>query len=370
MEPGFYERAERLFGAAALSPDLWREAMTEFARASGSVGASMLTISGRGPKFIMTENLEEMGAEYIKGGWYQRDSRFDALPLLLRSGMFTEQDIIPDDRLPKTAYYADFLEKHGTGWGLGLRIDSGGGDIWCLVAQRGTKQGAFLQDEQALLRPLAEIISRAAVMARQLGFQRLEEGLSITEQLGDAAFYIDRFGRVARMNSRAEAMVVSGRVLLRDGRISFPDIHNERLLRHVDAAIWPGLRADDEALLPVTIRQPGRHPLMFRALRIRGDGQTIFAPASALLIATDLGEQRVVNIRVLRDAFKLTPAEAVLTHVLMQTLSLVKAADQLGISYETARSQLKTVFAKTGTESQLALMRLLQAASRAETGSP
>jgi DNA-binding CsgD family transcriptional regulator len=370
MEPGFYERAERLFGAAALNPDLWRDAMSEFARVSGSVGATMLTLSGRGPSYITTENLEEMGAEYIKGGWYQRDSRFEALPLLLRSGMFTEQDIIPDNRLPKTAYYADFLEKHGTGWGLGLRIDSGGGDVWCLVAQRGTKQGAFQREEQALLRPLAEIISRAAVLARQLGFQRLDQGLAITEQLGDAAFYIDRFGRVARMNARAEAMVTSGRILMRDGRITFPDIHNERLLRHVDAAIWPDLRATDEALLPVAIHQPGRHPLVFRALRIRGDAHAVFAPAYALLVATDLGEQRVVDIRILRDVFKLTPAEAVLTHVLMQTLSLVKAADQLGVSYETARSQLKAVFAKTGTESQLALLRLLQALPQAETGSP
>lgn len=363
MNAEFLDRAERLFTNAALDPSQWTVAMDEIVQYTGSVGASLLTVSGRGPFIIATESLGELADEYVKGGWFKRDFRYAAVPKLRSRGFFTDQDIIPDRSLPRIPYYADFLEKYGTGWGLGLRIDTGC-DMWCLMLQRGARRGAYQAEEQAAVLPLADIASRAATLSRQLNFRRLEEGLAITEQLGDAAFYIDRFGRVAMMNARAEAMVASGRVSLRDRRITFPDVQNDRLMRHVDAAIWPDLRADDEALRPVAIRQPGRRPLVFRAIRIRGDAAPYFAPAYALLVATDMGEERVATLQSLRGLLGFTQAEAMLAQALMRTANLVRAAEDLGISHETARSQLKGIFAKTETDSQLALMRLLQALPR------
>ena len=363
MNAEFLARAERLFTNAALDPSQWTTAMDEIVDHTSSVGASLLTVSGRGPFILATESLADLAQEYVANEWFKRDFRYAAVPKLKTHGIFTDQDIIPDWRLPKIPYYADFLEKYGTGWGLGLRIDTGC-DMWCLMLQRGTKQGAYQAQEQAAVLPLAAIASRAATLSRQLNFRRLEEGLAITEQLGDAAFYIDRFGRVAMMNGRAEAMVASGRVTLRDKRITFPDVSNDRLMRHVDAAIWPDLRADDEALRPVAIRQPGRHPLVFRAIRIRGDAVPFFAPAYALLVATDMGETRIATLQSLRTLLNLTTAEAMLAQALMRTVNLVRAAEDLGISHETARSQLKGIFAKTETDSQLALMRLLHALPR------
>jgi DNA-binding CsgD family transcriptional regulator len=135
-------------------------------------------------------------------------------------------------------------------------------------------------------------------------------------------------------------------------------------MRHVDAAIWRDLKANDDALRPVAVHQQGVYPLVFRAIRIQGEMQPYFSPAYALLIATDLGEVRVADPSRLRDVLNFTPAEAVLAQSLMKTLNLVKAAEALGISHETARSQLKSLFAKSGSDSQLSLMRILQALSR------
>jgi len=58
----------------------------------------------------------------------------------------------------------------------------------------------------------------------------------------------------------------------------------------------------------------------------------------------------------LRCHFGLTPAEARLAVNLVTGKSLRSAAAKLGISYETARSQLKNIFNKTGTGRQAELV--------------
>jgi uncharacterized protein YhfF/DNA-binding CsgD family transcriptional regulator len=59
-------------------------------------------------------------------------------------------------------------------------------------------------------------------------------------------------------------------------------------------------------------------------------------------------------------AFRLTPAEARLAVHLASSGSLRDAADTLSVTYNTARSQLRAIFDKTGTHRQTELMRVLQ----------
>lgn len=56
--------------------------------------------------------------------------------------------------------------------------------------------------------------------------------------------------------------------------------------------------------------------------------------------------------------YDLTPGEAKLVEALVEDASLVRAANRIGVTKETARSRLKTVFAKTQTHSQADLIAL------------
>ncbi|WP_066739417.1 helix-turn-helix transcriptional regulator [Cupriavidus sp. D384] len=62
---------------------------------------------------------------------------------------------------------------------------------------------------------------------------------------------------------------------------------------------------------------------------------------------------------VLRDLYGLTPAENRLAMLLNTGIGLPDACMQLGIKRETARSQLKAIFTKTGTSTQAQLAHLL-----------
>ena len=66
-------------------------------------------------------------------------------------------------------------------------------------------------------------------------------------------------------------------------------------------------------------------------------------------------------IGVLNEVYGLTPGETRLTLLLLSDCSLEEAARLLGISRSTARSVLKRIFEKTGTNRQSGLVRLLLA---------
>ncbi len=72
-----------------------------------------------------------------------------------------------------------------------------------------------------------------------------------------------------------------------------------------------------------------------------------------------LDRRRFATARQLMELFELSPAEARLTRALCQGDSLeVYALDQ-GLKLPTLRSQLRAVFAKTGTDRQASLLRLI-----------
>lgn len=64
---------------------------------------------------------------------------------------------------------------------------------------------------------------------------------------------------------------------------------------------------------------------------------------------------------LLEQLYGLTPAEARLAQALCQGHAPAQAAERLGIGVGTMRSQLKAIFAKTGTGRQADLVRLLSA---------
>jgi DNA-binding CsgD family transcriptional regulator len=76
----------------------------------------------------------------------------------------------------------------------------------------------------------------------------------------------------------------------------------------------------------------------------------------------------VPEMAFLQNRFDLTPAEARLVVHLVTGASLRSCANALGISYQTARGHLKSVFVKTGTHRQTQmLLAVIVASERTES---
>lgn len=107
------------------------------------------------------------------------------------------------------------------------------------------------------------------------------------------------------------------------------------------------------------IKRFGRRPLLIEALPAAERTHAVFANGQALLLITDCDNRSTSDVARLRMTFGLSDSEARLAVLLSSGKTLAQAADALEVTYETARTQLKSVFAKSGTRRQAELVDLL-----------
>jgi DNA-binding CsgD family transcriptional regulator len=83
------------------------------------------------------------------------------------------------------------------------------------------------------------------------------------------------------------------------------------------------------------------------------------ARPAACIVIVDPARNPALPHNVLRRLYGLTPAEIRLTDQVASGKDLQSAAEELGISYKTARTQLAAIFRKTSTSRQGELVKLL-----------
>jgi DNA-binding CsgD family transcriptional regulator len=108
----------------------------------------------------------------------------------------------------------------------------------------------------------------------------------------------------------------------------------------------------------VVVARPNARPLILRTIRLDGGADSPFHPASAIVVLLDAGRVSLPTESQLASAFGLSCGEARLAILLAAGEMLESAASLCGISYETARKRIKTVFEKTDTRRQSELVAL------------
>src|SRR5690606_28051269 len=174
--------------------------------------------------------------------------------------------------------------------------------------------------------------------------------------LADDGSVLEANAFAARLFQRREGLtVIQGQLvgMHRSGGTALP-----RALR---AAIDVHRGVDADASEPCYLeRGNGVQPLSALALPL-AKGREPFGVqrAAVALLVTDPVVDVVVPIERLRQRFRLTSSEARLAVALMRGQRLRDAAEQAGLTYETARWYLKSTFQKTGATRQADLVRLL-----------
>jgi DNA-binding CsgD family transcriptional regulator/PAS domain-containing protein len=280
---------------------------------------------------------------------------------LLAPGVVVRAEaIIPDRELRRTEYYADWLRPQGIGVGGFAVVRAPDSPLVLSVARRPTL-GHLDSEELAMVRVLVPHLERALAVGSQL--QRLEGERGACEDALDvldvAVILLDRAGKPVFLNRGARALLAEddGLGYDRDGlRGATPDA--TAALRRGVATASAGILAEIGGALSLP-RPSGRRPLAVLVTPI-GRGRWRAAPASACaaLLVSDPGAVPAPPAQILRRVWGLTPAEAALARQLLLGLSPKDAADRLGVTVATVRSQLSDIFSKTATAGQGDLVRL------------
>jgi DNA-binding CsgD family transcriptional regulator len=112
----------------------------------------------------------------------------------------------------------------------------------------------------------------------------------------------------------------------------------------------------------VTIPRPGNGPLIVMVMpyRRKEPGISWLTQASrAMVLIFEQGRRRLTPPLILRDLYQLSEPEVQVCWRLANGDSLEDIGQALGVAKETLRSQLKRIFAKTGTRRQPELVRLV-----------
>ncbi|MCC6915425.1 MAG: PAS domain-containing protein [Rhodospirillaceae bacterium] len=178
------------------------------------------------------------------------------------------------------------------------------------------------------------------------------------EALGDAAAILDGEGRIVEANGafsrlpQALIRAVAGRLIAEDKKA------NDALQNAIRSALTIDPHSPEHIQVTGIPRQEGR-PLVVWVSPIRPNERTGFSFVHALVVVRDLIAVQPPPAPALIKVFAMTPAEARLAQSLMNNRSLKDVAAELGISWESARTHLKVIFAKTGTRRQSELIGVL-----------
>ena len=259
-----------------------------------------------------------------------------------------------EPEIKRSPYYQDFLARINLGGWAAIKVGSGE-HIWALTLHRTFQQELFSASELQALHQLSFQLSSAAEIASALGFARGEAALSAFDIAGKAALLLKWSGEVIRVNEMA-GKLFDADVAMVQGRLHCSSkAATDRFDKAVKRLLWT---SDRSGVLPISFPRPGRSPVTVHLMRSFQLADTPLSSFHAIAVLVDPDARLVPAIDSLKTAFDLTPAEARLAIALQAGADIQSEAVRLGLSPETLRKQLRSIFAKTrlGRQSDLIAM--------------
>jgi len=278
-----------------------------------------------------------------------------------RFGLTTE--VIPDDRLRESDFYREWMVPQGLGpyapVAHTIALDSGHPAAALAIfptAATGPFGAADLEFGD-LLAPHLALGYR--LMAENRRHQALADAI---DRFPTGVSLLDARGHLVLANRGARKIFAQNDGIALDGTtVRAAGAADEALRRAIAGSVEAAIagRLIESAVLSVSRRSGARpYPVMIGPLRPHS-GDPTAADALVVLYVADLEQGALRRREVLRELYGLTEAETQLVELLCQGSTLDEAADARGVTMNTARSQLKQVFAKTHTSRQSELVRLV-----------
>ena len=283
-------------------------------------------------------------------------------------GVIRSQDVISDRDLLKTELYNDYMRRLGRFNLSGMCFLRQGNRVAVLSTLRNKSAGAFTQAEMNMLEALTPHLTRAFTLQQRM--QQLMHWQSVVDnsmaQLPQGLIFLDNRGQVIEMTDRAVTQLQGHTMLSLKGNCLV--INNNELQASLDKlihgliAIYRGdhtLRHFEQALcipangktetLQITVAPLSRHQPLSPCFDLQN--------CIGVLILNPI--QPGPSPESLKARYGLSVAECRLVEKLVGGADIKAICQQLGISQNTARSQLKAVFRKTGTNRQAELIKLI-----------
>ena len=279
-----------------------------------------------------------------------------------RFGLASE--VVTTEMIAESEFYQEWMRPQGLSVhgpiGHTVAIDAGR-PVAGIAIFPHDKDRPFQPEDLVFANQLVPHLARAYrihAMARQ------NEGLlTAIDRFPTGLVMLDAHGHVLQANYIAQRVVERDDGLtIHEGRLRAANTDDQRTLqRSIEFAIAAAASDEPRDSEVIAVRRgSGERPYstLVAPLRPR-HGEATLANAVAVVYVADLDKGALRRREALHALYGLTEAETHLVELLCQGCSLDEAAEARGVTVNTARSQLKQVFAKTHTGRQSELVRLV-----------
>ncbi len=362
------ERTDRALEAcydAILAPTRWASALQLLAE---SFGAASCVLFDHKRKDSAAPLPMSMGHEAYADLWTRNQAHapdphvgpyLELCTSFMRAGRASalEHHLSTEEERRTLPYFQETARPARREW-LAVAFFTVASHDWCFPLFRGGDGGPFTPEEALRLAPIGPHVAKVVSLAEKFAAFDATSRLSALERVSCAAVVIDATGRATQMNQPAQNLLGGDFNLVRGRPAAHDPASNRRLQQLVSSALHtaPG---GAQSYAPIVVDRDEAPWLLVEAMPVTAFGSDFFSSGRLILLLTDLRRPPRPDSVQLCAAFGLTAAEAKLAAKLASGVGVDGAAASLGVSRETARTQLKAVFAKTNTRRQAELAALV-----------
>ena len=356
-----------LIYAAPTRPELWDSFLERLSALSGVTKAALLTHNF--PKSdhrilaIRGDRQKETAPAYEQF-YFQHDEWTLRFPRNGVAGRVIQgEEIWAEDSLYKSTFYNEFLRTVDVCQMACIASTPSTGILETLSLYRGPRDNSFGTEVFSTLNMLAPHLRAALNMRRML--VKLESRVSDLENALDVIvtglILLDARGKCVLANKSAQTVLDrrDGLFLDRASLCASTSAESARLRELILSATSTVEKLASLRSRAMVITRAEKRPLQILVAPLRRENLSTCGKAVAMVFISDPEEQSAAPSEAFEMLFGLTRAEARLAIALLDGHSLSETAEIHGVSLETVRTQIKSIFQKTGTKRQGELIRIL-----------
>jgi len=285
----------------------------------------------------------------------------------LRAGtMFTEQVFNQrhqdSEYYNNTTFYNEWMQPQGFAHAAGGMLTVENNEMLHFTLLRSAEQGQYSQHELTLLKEFSQHILSAVKYSKV--FEQLNYRMMSAEHmlgcLGQGLVVLGQDLQVLDLNQAAANQIENNLLLcIRKGKLRSTNMSfNKQLAKQSQQIITNGSLNIE---IPIRLDLPTYQQLLLLLMPAPPTVQTYFNRPVIILIIQDNQSSEPLNMHYLQCSYHLTASETRLMSYLLDGCELKRAAIACGVTYETARWYLKSIFEKTGTHRQVDLIMKVNA---------
>lgn len=361
------KEALRLVGLAydaAERPELWQIFLQETARNLRSNVATFVLhdLTSLGGTVMASEGCSAEAQKLYTETWgakniyMQRGACRFPTGTLVHGGM-----LCTDDEVLKSEYYNEFLRHLDCFYVAGGPVAADESAVSLFSLQRPRRMGQYSERELSFIQMLVPHLQRAIRLHQHIHVAGA--GLRALDSLTTGLIAVSATGKMMFANEAASRMLSQGDglSLSRAGAVVAFGKSGKKLAELISQASVTsrGMGMHSGGVLAVE-RRSGRRPYFVLVTPIRSSAFSFSKEILGALVFVNDPEKRVRHsLGVLGDLFGMTPAECRVAWLLGDGKSLREIATLLNVSSNTLKSQVASIYRKTGTSRQGQLVHLL-----------